>query len=253
MRAYYWCGDHNDIHNWGDSLSPILLDHFAGITAEWSTPPDAQIVSTGSVLDVIPDGWHGIVAGSGKLKRETQTDLTNAKVLGLRGPLTAHDVRYTGTPVLGDPALLASELTHVTPNLYDLGIIPHWNDPTLCDRFAYLGEQYNVVNIDPKADPLEVISTIGSCRKIVSSSLHGLIVADAFGIPRRAEKPPGMGSVCVCGNMHEGDSFKFEDHNATVGLPMEWHNVQTADQAVVEKIQYDLFNMFTELSRYVSA
>ena len=47
--------------------------------------PEADLVCAGSVLDALPQtGFQGIVAGAGKLKGSTHTDLYHATVLGLR-------------------------------------------------------------------------------------------------------------------------------------------------------------------------
>jgi pyruvyltransferase len=237
--AYFW----SENGNFGDLLTPLLLEHFCGVTPMVSTPEIADVVVAGSVLDVIPDGWGGIVAGAGKLHEETQTDLTNATVLGLRGHLTASAVRLapSASPVIGDPGLLAAELAPANPGQYALGVVPHWSDTELFDKFAYL----KPVLIEPTGNPLTIISMIGSCSMIVTSSLHGLVVADSFGIPRRAERFPNMVT-----NPHEGSDFKFRDYSSALGQPVEFGKLggQLAPLGRVEKLKHDLFDMFHMLT-----
>src|ERR1035437_9995601 len=188
IRAFWWRGE----PNFGDLLCPILLENFSGVSVGWSDPADAEIVSTGSVLDMLPQsGYSGIVAGSGKLLEETATDLTQATVFGLRGTLTLDAVKLTRHDrrniTIGDPGLLVSDLVNVEPDLYDLGCIPHITDLELFEREVSRARTHNYpepIFINPAADPLDVIRLIGSCRKIISSSLHGIITADAWGIPR---------------------------------------------------------------------
>ena len=58
-----------------------------------------------------------------------------------------------------------------------------------------------------EANPLDVIDQITSCRKILSSSLHGLIVADAYRIPN---------ARLILSNLICGGDFKFDDYYKSV-------------------------------------
>lgn len=232
-------------------LAPLVLTHFTKIVPTWTDPLLCNMVGAGSVLDVLPQtGFQGVVAGSGKLQATTHTDLRYAKVLGVRGRLTAADVKLTTFDrpnlVLGDPGLLANELTYVSrTEQIEIGVVPHWSDTELYPKevaAAQRGGYIQPVLIDVAGDPLEVIAQIGSCKKIVASSLHGLIVADAFGIPRRAEQFPAMKT-----NKWEGGDFKFRDYASVLNQPIEWGVRQYAPRATVERIQYELFDMLRAL------
>ena len=60
------------------------------ITVEHSDGPTAEAFSTGSVLESVPQvGFMGTILGSGKLYEDTVRDLSAARVLAQRGPLTA--------------------------------------------------------------------------------------------------------------------------------------------------------------------
>ncbi len=238
---FYW----NARHNWGDQLSPLLVEHFTGIETHYSSPQTAEFVCVGSVLDVLPYGWDGIVAGSGLLNEGTSLQgLSRANVLGVRGNLTAAKLAYGGNrsfPItVGDPGLLADELVTARP-VFDLGIVPHWSDHSLIHKFLHLAREFEVVVIPATTPPLEVVKRIGSCRKIVSSSLHGVVVADAFGIPRRAERFPAMF------NGWEGGEYKFHDHASAIKLPMKFGEVQVAPRERVEELQVGLYEMFQRL------
>lgn len=231
--AYWW----NGRPNFGDLLTPLLLDHFADLRVDWAPAKTADLVCVGSVLEHLPHDWAGIVAGSGRLWEKVGTPLPNATVLGVRGPLTARGMQ--GDPVLGDPGLLADELVTVDKQ-WNLGLVPHWSDHELEYRFA----QWKPVIIRPDEDPLEVVRLIGSCRKIVSSSLHGVIVADAFGIPRRIEMTPRFEK--------EGGDFKFRDHNAAVGVKHEIGVTQEAARWKVQDRQHELYDMLHEVGRLLT-
>ena len=249
MRCYWWRGAST---NFGDELSHLILSHFAQINIEQSNPNDAEIVSTGSVLDVLPVRWTGIVAGSGQLHSTTHRDLTNAHVFGLRGEFTAQFSKLNSHDranlTIGDPGLLASELVPVERGKYELGVVPHWSDAELYPReLARSRKQHYAepILIDPTSDPLSVVAQIGSCKKIIASSLHGIICADAFGIPRRAEQFAKMTSP------YEGGRFKFADYASSIRQPIEFGKLQTAPANRIAAMQTELFEMLREVGKFV--
>jgi pyruvyltransferase len=140
---------------------------------------------------------------------------------------------------LGDPALLANELVQVEKR-YNLGLVPHWSDRELETRFS----EYNPRIIRVTDDPLWVLKEIGQCRKIVSSSLHGIIVADAFGIPRRIETCPTV--------LREGGDFKFRDHNAAVGVQHSIGLTQEAPRFRIQDCQHAVWDMLNEVGRRIN-
>ncbi|TJY42754.1 polysaccharide pyruvyl transferase family protein [Cohnella pontilimi] len=104
----------------------------------------------------------------------------------------------------GDGGLLASYL--LKPPLrkkYSVGIIPHFKEKDEL-RFKKLQENYkDSVFIDLTDAPLSVVETMSQCEVILSSSLHGLIVADSFGIPNKR---------LVYTDKLLGDGYKFDDY-----------------------------------------
>ena len=140
------------------------------------------------------------------------------RVVATRGPLSLQRLRqlgYTDSIAIGDPALLLPLVfpkEHITPE-YDLGIVPHYVDKTsFAERFngPSSTRQASHIVIEIETDNLErFIDTLLSCRFIVSSSLHGVIIAHAFGIP----------AVWVRFS-HDvvGGNFKFHDYFLSVGI-----------------------------------
>jgi pyruvyltransferase len=230
--SYWWKGR----PNFGDELGPLLLEHFSDLEVEWAPVVTADLITVGSLLHQLPLDWSGIVAGSGSLFENKLVPLKSATVLGVRGPLTARGLELKGDYALGDPGLLANELV-VAHKEHNLGLVPHWSDTELEHRPEF--KKYKPLIIRPEGDPLEVLRQIGSCRKIVSSSLHGIIVADAFGIPRRTETTPRF--------IREGGDWKFRDHNAAVGVPFELGVTQEAPRWIVQDRQHEIYDMLVEL------
>lgn len=234
VRTYWWTGR----ANFGDALAPLLLARFARLNPEWSDLATADLVTVGSVLE---GARNKVVLGTGKLYEATVPDPTN-RYLAVRGPRTREGVPSPGTTGIGDPGLLAGELVVVGRRTTQLGIVPHWSDAALPvdERFT----KYNPRIIDPGGAPLDVVRQIGECHKIVSSSLHGLIVADAFGIPRRLERAPRLLD-------HEGGLFKFDDYNRSVGVETKVGVTQRASLQAVETLQHTLFDLYDDLEDYL--
>ena len=237
VKAYWWC----EVPNFGDALAPLLLEHFADIRVEWDTISHARVASIGSILEHIPPLWDGYVLGSGKLMEFSRLHLhtKTATILALRGPLSARGV--PGNFALGDPGLLANELVGPQEKLWDLGIVPHWQDDKLAERFLRLiPSPHTCKVIDPGDDPLTVLRQIGACRRIVTSSLHGMIAADAFGgIPRRVEICPKM--------ERDGGDFKFRDYSETIHTPFVAGVMVEPSRFYIEDVKFSLYDAYQTL------
>jgi pyruvyltransferase len=98
--------------------------------------------------------------------------------------------------------------THLVKKKYKLGIIPHFkdkNDTYLKSHFSNHPD-IKIIDIQNK-HPLKVVDEMLSCEKIISSSLHGIIVGDAYQIPSlwiEFEHP------------FEDGHFKFQDYFLSV-------------------------------------
>jgi len=230
--AYWWRG----VPNFGDRLTPLLLRHFSDLDVSWASADTAKIVAVGSTLEHIPRGWSGKIVGAGRLKENSTINVRSASVLALRGPLSARGVH--GDYALGDPGLLANELVTIETKRHLLGIVPHWSDTTLAHdpRFA----NFHPLIIDPRGDPLDVIRAIGECHKIVSSSLHGIILADAFGIPRRFEYTPRFD--------REGHTFKFLDYSASINTPLVVGKTTQANHFAVDDRKSEIYDALRGLA-----
>jgi len=236
VKAYWW----REVKNFGDTLAPLLLERFADIKVEWDTISHAQVASVGSILEHIPPLWDGYVLGSGKLFEYSRLHLhtKTATILSVRGPLSARGI--SGNFALGDPGILAAELVGPQEKQYDLGIMPHWQDKTLVAKFkALVPKPFTVLSINPADDTLEVLRQIGSCRRLVTSSLHGMITADSFGMPRRVE---------ICAAMErDGGDFKFRDYSASIQTPFETGKMIEASRFRVEDVQFAVYDAYQAL------
>lgn len=179
------------------------------------------------------------MAGIGRMHPEPRS-LPNARILAVRGPLSGRGLGVT--PVYGDPALLADELLPRLPaKTHNLGLVPHWTDHVLETRPEFL--RYDPIIIRVGDDPHRVIAQIASCRKIVASALHGIILADALGIPRRVEIAPMM----LSNPAREGGLFKWKDYHASLGMDLAIGVTGEPDRNRVVEMQHELFDVLTEI------
>ncbi len=240
VKLYAWQAK----KNFGDLLSSLLIEKFTHLSHEHSAPGDADLVVVGSILEHLPQHWKGVIAGAGKLHEKTKLHFPHAKILAVRGPLTAKGLK--GNFALADPGLLADELIPTEDKLYNLGIVPHWSDTELEHNHTFLKYRPKIIRVDD--DPLKVIAEISQCRKIVSSSLHGIVLADAFGIPRRIEVAPRM----LSHPHQEGGVFKWMDYAASIYMKLEIGLTQEANRNVIAEKQFELFDVFEEVKKIFS-
>lgn len=242
MKVYYW----NARPNFGDSIAPLLLEHFSDGTPVYAPAADSEVIVTGSILHHMPANWRGTVLGAGSLYTYSKVP-AYAKYLAVRGPMTLGIVaayQKVRDIALGDPGLLAGELVGPQPRTTKIGVVPHWSDHDLWYKeLSKIPATAKIpLLIDPAGDPLEVIRQIGSCNRIVASSLHGIILADAFGIPRRIEMTPQF--------VKEGGDHKFRDHCAAVSVPFEVGKWQSPVFSRVEDRQHELYDAFRTYGNY---
>jgi len=190
--------------NFGDILTPLILSHY-GYSVQHAMAEDADYVMVGSIAKIVLP--QHTVLGSGVMTANP-TLCAQARWRWVRGPLTRAAVLRNGgscPEIYGDPALLLPRIVPPAAKQHALGIVPHYVD---YDTVRALNPHVPVIN-PINADPLEVIAAITSCEKIISSSLHGIITAHAYGIPAAWVKfSDGI----------SGDDTKFHDHHAALGI-----------------------------------
>lgn len=170
--------------------------------------PGRYLTSVGSII-----GWSSgfrTVWGSGILYYNER--INNGKFLAVRGQYTQRRLRNLGyevPDVLGDPALLLPIIFNPkVEKKYKLGIIPHH---THTKSLASLGKEQDVLVIDLLDDVEVVIKKILTCESVISTSLHGLIVAHAYGIPALWYEYRQIA--------WHGSDVKFLDYFSSVDIP----------------------------------
>lgn len=177
-----------DIHlnNFGDCLTPVLLKHYGYIPIYVGDRNKSDILTAGSILQWVSENYDGIILGSGGTNKKYS--FKKAKVVGLRGNITLNNIKSLSSNniVLGDPGLIMNYVFPKKENkIYDIGIVPHYLDKSNNNFMSFIKniQGINYCVIDVLKSPKEVINNIKKCKNIFSSSLHGLVIADAFNIP----------------------------------------------------------------------
>lgn len=168
-----WSGG---VANFGDELGPHLLTLLGYDVVRVDSIADADLVACGSILGTAAQKARPgtIVWGSG-LMHDRPVDVSALDVRAVRGWLTAAAAGIgLGVPKC-DPASLVPHLYERPRVRRGWGVVRHY-----VDKRSY---PWADVVIDASQPVDEVITGIGSCDRVASSSLHGLIVAAAWGIP----------------------------------------------------------------------
>lgn len=201
--------------NFGDATSPLVVQALAkkiplplSRTLDLYKRPSYAVV--GSVLQ-FPASKRTHVWGAGFLYKEGVFPIKPAKIYAVRGPLTRQRCLDQGLDcpeVYGDPAIFLFDkfLSQAARKKFKIGLIPHYCDidHPLIQSFARRDE---VKLITVRRHPEVIAKECLECDVIISSSLHGLILADALHIPSRWL---GVSDIV----MREG--FKFQDYFASV-------------------------------------
>lgn len=181
--------------NWGDDINKELLYFISGKKVFYANYSLIYKVFTlknysciGSILGMY-ENEKTEVWGSGVLSEEMSLRALPAKVHLVRGKLTRNYLINQGVPCpenYGDPALLISD--YYQPKIsrrYKMGIIPHYVDLGEEIIMKYISKNQDVVLIDVANYNkwTDICDLIASCDFIISSSLHGLIVSDSYGVP----------------------------------------------------------------------
>jgi len=194
LPLYYWNEPWGGrrFENFGDILSLKLVERIVGgpvrVYKKGQKPPEKKLLAIGSLLYFACD--NDVLWGTGmnaKITKKKDFKFTALDVRAVRGPLTRkfllETFRIECPEVYGDPALLLPyffpEFKRSKNPRYDYIIIPHYSEEHL-----FLKDEWE--NIVYATEPWEdVLQKILDSRFVISSSLHGVVVAEAYGIPAR--------------------------------------------------------------------
>lgn len=167
---------------------------------------ERNLLAVGSVISC--GNKRSIVWGSGFMN--WNESFRGGKVLAVRGKLTNEKLikmGFKGCHVFGDPALLlplfVPSAAHKT---CDIALIPHWREVEFFQK--EYGRKYKILDIRT-TDVEKFVSELTSCHYVLSTSLHGIILSHAYGIP----------ALWIKQGYIDTDGFKFYDYFSSVDIP----------------------------------
>ena len=197
--------------NAGDVASRLVVAHILNVEpriigeSACSVP---NLIGIGSIL-----AWadrNSVVWGTGIIVPKAVPREPPRAVLAVRGKLTREVLEGKGIacpPVYGDPGVFVPDLIQCSPKTETLGIVPHYADVNCA--FVGRARASGIAIIDPTKPLDEFIYKLTSCERIISSSLHGLVFAHAYGIP--------AAWVAMSKNVI-GNGFKFRDYYSSIDI-----------------------------------
>lgn len=195
---------------------------------------ERNLLAIGSIISY--GNKRSIVWGSGFMNWNGQ--FRGGKVLAVRGKLTNEKLikmGFKGCRVFGDPALLlplfVPSAAHKT---CDIALIPHWLEVEFFQK--EYGQRYKILDIRT-ADVEKFVSELTSCRYVLSTSLHGIILSHAYGIP----------ALWIKQGYIDTDGFKFYDYFSSVGIP--FYDGITDFDFCLKKGNWEM--LFTENKKYI--
>jgi len=203
----FWCRAPST-GNFGDALGPWIIERLTGRAPRFAAPdaPVDKLLCAGSIIEYARE--RCTVWGSGILSRDDRID-PRADLRAVRGPLTRSRALECGADcpaVYGDPALLLPPIYQPAPAVRSgIGIVPHWSERHRLEGRIPVTRELRL--IDVRAPVTHVIDAIASCEAIIASSLHGVIVAHAYGVPALH---------VAFGPLPNGDGSKFTDYLLSV-------------------------------------
>jgi pyruvyltransferase len=215
--------------NFGDELSRDVVGHLTGRGVRWAAPHEADAFAIGSVLQIaLKVARPGAqIWGSGLREGlvPENSRLAGVSVLALRGEQTRAALGSTND-VLGDPGILAVEALGAPGGPRGgMGYVPHFTDYGSAGRRGLIAQArtrgFSV--ICPARPVAEVLAECARHDLILSSSLHGLVLADALGVPALAAVP-GRGAT--------EPRFKYQDYESIYGItdrPVELTRVASGE------------------------
>lgn len=229
--------------NYGDVLGQYLVEKISDKKVVFAWPKKKSVydwfspiyVTIGSIIHNV--NHKCIVWGSGIINQELI--IKKAVFLAVRGPQTRKyliNLGFDVPEVYGDPALLLPR--YFNPKVekkYKYGIVPHYNDFKIVQHWFKNRADIHIIDLmtnDIESKTIEFLQ----CEKIISSSLHGIIIAHAYEIPAVWQK---------FSNKVFGDDIKYQDYYESIEL--HYYKPEVREVVYLDDEMESLFKKYQNL------
>lgn len=219
--------------NWGDDLNYYFISHLTKrpivfLHRFWLAKKlnFRNYLCIGTLMDAVNYSRESTIVWGTGVSGQDRLFTIPKKIRSVRGKKSIEFLRQKNMPypaLVGDPALILP-LFYQPKNKekkYKLGIIPHVIDlehPIIKQIQSENSNEVLIINLSKFEKWTDIIDQICSCESIASSSLHGLITSDTYGVPNCWIELSGKIS---------GGHFKFYDYassvNRTFNGPITMH------------------------------
>ena len=208
VNLEYWLNK----ENLGDSLSPVIVDWMLSkhnLTRDDYTQKTSHLYALGSIIG--SSDFDAVIWGSGIHTQELidlvkdQKNYVRYDIRLLRGPVTQKilmDAGYDAPSIYGDPAI-------IMPYIYTPKKIAHYNVSIIrhmqTKNSEQIPEEIHEINL-ATTNYKHFLNEIISSDLIITSSLHGIILSEAYGVPAIFYKK-GM----------DNELIKYDDYYQSTG------------------------------------
>lgn len=218
LNGWVWLNRFNKpyAHNFGDDINFSFLKELTGKQHKKYNKKDKKI-NYSFIGSILFDEWiddFTEIWGSGFLYKHNLKNKPH-KIYAVRGPKTRDqllDLNIDCPETYGDPALLIPYYYYpYVMKKYKLGIIPHHSHikSDILNKFKD-NKDILIIDFTKYNDWKDIIKEIVECEFIVSESLHGLIISEAYRIP----------NIWISIGKNIGQNFKFEDFFLSIHKPL---------------------------------
>ena len=222
--------DLNNINNLNTiaKIDLIFIGSNLDVICNWSYAFDNKSYKHKSIISklyfkIFDYFYPLIIYGTGFISSDNfqnESYVRNIKIKAIRGNVSLQRIEKNGIKasekvILADPGILAPFLLNLTNKKdfnfqkeYDLCVIPHFVDSKNILIKTHI-QINNSIILNINSNPIEFIRSLLKCKNILSSGLHGLIVADSLGIPNMR--------MIVSDKIIGGD-YKFRDYYSAYNL-----------------------------------